>query len=322
MKHKIPYFFAAAFMLAISSCGLYRNRMTVQSFEPVQYHPESIAYSPIIWHSDSIGDEWIEKTSFYIPVKLNGIGNNLFMQFDLGSPVTLLYGNTLDALAENYAAIEDNILINEKERTYFHDARLKLNDSLCLTAPKLPVIEYGSSSVDTGFNIIGSTGYDLIGDNVLILDFTLNRYALTDSLPAVFSRSVKYVEDADLAQFPIILPFRLGSKRIRLFYDSGSSLFPILTGTNRTKKLDHTLGIDTIGPLNSWGEQQYYLRVNEAAFVAFNQQDLGPIDVYGSKQLNALKLTGRYLYGITGNRLFDDKIIIIDRKNNRFGIVE
>jgi len=296
--------------------------MTVATFNPVKHHPEQIVYSPIVWHSDSVGDEWIEKTSFYIPVKLNGIGNNLFMQFDLGSPVTLLYGHTLDALAENYAAIADNIFVNEKERTYFHDASLMLNDSLSLTASKLPVIEYGSSTLDTGFTIVGSTGYDLIGDNVLILDFTLNRYALTDSLPAVFSQYVKYVEDADLAQFPIILPFRLGSKRIRLFYDSGSSLFPILTGTNRTKKLDHTLGVDTVGPLNSWGEQQYYLRVNEAASVAFNGQDLGTTDVYGSKQLNALKLTGRYLYGITGNRLFDDKIIVIDRKNNRFGVVE
>jgi hypothetical protein len=322
MKHKIPYFFVAAFMLAISSCGLYRNRMTVTSYNPVEHNPGRIVYSPIIWHSDSVGDEWFEKTSFFIPVTLNGISENLYMQFDLGSPVTLLYGNTLEVFAEKYPAIQEKIVVTEKERTYFHDARLNLSDSICLSAKKLPVIKYGSSAIDTGFTIIGSTGYDLIRDNVLILDFKLNRYALTNVLPDDLSRKVKYVNKPDLARFPIILPFYIGDKKIRLFYDSGSSLFPILTGTNRLKRLDQTHGVDTVGPLSSLGKQHLYARVKEAATLSFNGLNLGKIDVYGRKDLNILKLTGGYVYGITGNALFADKIIVIDRKNNKFGIVE
>ncbi|MFO7940923.1 MAG: hypothetical protein R6U66_14340 [Bacteroidales bacterium] len=322
MKKLLALFIVAAFSLGVQSCRLYRNKMTIQSFGPVQYHPESIAYSPIIWHSDSVGDEWIEKTSFFIPVTLNGISEKLYMQFDLGSPVTLLYGNTLEALAEKYPAIQEKIVVTEKERTYFHDARLNLSDSICLSAKKLPVIKYGSSAIDTGFTIVGSTGYDLIGDNVLILDFKNDRYALTDFMPSELSEKVKYIEEPDLARFPIILPFYIGDKKIRLFYDSGSSLFPILTGTNRLKRLDQTHGVDTVGPLNSWGKQHLYARVKEGATLSFNGLNLGKIDVYGRKDLNILKLTGGYVYGITGNALFADKIIVIDRKNNKFGIVE
>ena len=49
--------------------------------------------------------------------------------------------------------------------------------------------------------------------------------------------------------------------------------------------------------------------------------DLGSCEVYGVKKMNKLKILGNYLYGITGNVVFDNKILIIDRKNNRFGII-
>lgn len=298
--------------------------MTIQTFDKVEYNSDNIKYSPILWKSDSIGDNFIEKTALYIPVKLNGINKEVHMQFDIGSPTTILYGNTLEAFAENNPSINGKIVKIEDQRTYFHGARLVLNNNIALTAKKLPVIKYGSDFIDTSFSVIGSTGYDFIGDNILVLDFKTDKYALTDSLNRDLRKKVKYIDNPDLEKFPVILPFRFGNKKIRLMYDSGSSLFPVLTGTNRLNKLSRATNIDTtfFGSLNSWGNQQKFYRIKDAKRIYFNEQNLGNIDVYGCEDLNKLKLTGRYLYGITGNRLFEDKTIIIDRKNNKFGIVE
>ena len=322
MKKLLIIVIALINMYVLSSCGIYRNKMTVQTFDKVDYNSNNIKYSPIIWHSDSIGGNLIEKTRLYIPVKLNGINKTVYMQFDLGIPTTRLYGNTLDAFAEKNPSIKEKIVKTEDQISYFHDARIDLKNNISLTAKKLPIINYGSNSIDTSFSVIGSTGYDFIGDNILILDFKEDQYSLTVSLSRDLKEKVKYIDNPDLAKFPVILPFRLGNKKIRLMYDSGASLFSILTGTNRLEKLSQASNIDTIGPLNSWGNQQKYYRISDADKIYFNKQNLGKIDVYGREDLNKFKLTGRYLYGITGNKLFDNKIIIIDRKNNKFGIVE
>ena len=53
---------------------------------------------------------------------------------------------------------------------------------------------------------------------------------------------------------PVYPPFRLGKKRIRLFFDTGASMFPILTGTNRLKKLAKHRKIEQVDSISSWGK--------------------------------------------------------------------
>jgi hypothetical protein len=63
---------------------------------------------------------------------------------------------------------------------------------------------------------------------------------------------------------------------------------------------------------------------NERKSRKFNHRSLrlGEVNIYGENGLNGLRLTGNYLYGITGDVIFKNKILIINRKNNTFGIIE
>jgi hypothetical protein len=129
----------------------------------------------------------------------------------------------------------------------------------------------------------------------------------------------------DLNKFPIILPFKFGKKKIRLFYDTGSSMFPIVTGTNRLKKISKHRKIKEADSVSSWGKEIPVFKPietkNKIGNLVIGNIDLGKPEVYGLKKMNKLRFLGRYIYGITGNVIFNDKILIINRVKNSFGII-
>ncbi len=313
-------------VMTFSSCGLYRRKLTRQTFNTTDYKTEKIAYSPIIWESDSVGKTLIKKTSFLVPVYINGINKKLYMQFDLGAEISILYENTLKKLYKEQN-LELDTLNSKKGNLYIKNVELTINKNVKITADKFYVWRnMGSTNLDTSPTIVGTLGYDIIGDNILILDFKGNRYALTNKIPESMKDKTQFIDNPDLNKFPIILPFKLGKKKIRLMYDSGASMFPILTGTRRLKKLSENGVIDNIGYVDSWGKKIRIYKQQELKPAIGNLYigniDLGKIDIYGVNMYNKLSYAGDYLFGITGNVLFENKIIIIDRKDNRFGIIE
>jgi hypothetical protein len=312
--------------LIISSCSILRYRMTVQTFNPLLNSPSELSYTPLTWMSDSVGNTIVEKSGFYVPVKIKGIDKVVYMQFDLGSTSTMLYGNTLSIFIEQNKDLQ-NDTINKDNQVFFKNAEIQLSDSIKVNADKLYVRnDFGYDYIDSSFTILGTLGYDIIGDNILILDFIEDRYALTKEMPSEMQNKIQYIEKPSLDKFPIILPFKLGKKKIRLLYDTGSSMFPIITGTNRLKRVAKDRKIDSIDHISAWGENIPLYSANElkenVQNLYLDNYDLGEIEIYGVENMNLYVLAGNYLYGITGNVIFNNKIVIIDRKNNKFGIIE
>lgn len=311
-------------LFSISSCSWYRKRASIETFKPLDSTGE-IYYSPVHWLNDSNSNFLTEKTSLFIPVKIKGIEKQVYMQLDLGAVVTGFYENTIRAFSEINPEIKESI-IETDDKIYFYNSEIQLNEKTKLSAEKLYIYKnYGSNNIDSSFVIIGTIGYDIIGENVLILDFKNDQVALTKTIPENLINNAHFVENADLDKFPIILPFKLGRKKIRLFYDTGASRFPILTGIKRLKKIATHRKIDTVGYGNSWGKitpfyQANKLKIDNQLFLG--TINLGEVNIYGTEQLKFLSYTGRYLYGITGNVIFDNSILIIDKKNNKFGIIK
>lgn len=324
MKIRLLTFILLSVLL--SSCSVLRNKMTSQTFKSISEKSAELKYSPIYWQKDTLGQKIIEKSVFLVPVKIKGIEEPLFMQFDLGANRSMLYENTLSAFCEKYPELKKDT-VNKEDYIVFNNAEISISDNRSLFADRLYVKkDFGYSEIDTASIIIGSLGYDIIGDNILILDFKSDRYAISESVPVGLESKVNYIDSADLNKFPIILPFKYGKKKIRLFYDTGSSMFPILTGTNRLKKISKHRRVQEIDSISSWGKFIPVFTPLEAkdkiGNLVIGDVDLGKVDIYGIKKMNSLKFLGRYLYGITGNVVFDDKILIINRKNDSFGIIE
>lgn len=324
MKTKLFLFLILSIL--ISSCAVIRNKMTSETFESHLINENELIYSHIQWKEDSIQGSEIEKSSIFVPVKLKGINEELFMQLDLGATRTMFYNNTLEAFCEKYPDLKKDIIQKETYSIY-NNAIIKLNDFQTFKANRLYVLKnFGQTKIDTNFIVIGTLGYDILGDNVLILDFKTNQLAICVNIPEEIESKITYIKGADLESFPIILPFRLGKKRIRLFFDTGASMFPILTGTNRLKKLAKHRKIEQVDSISSWGKMIPIFKPVETKDnmrnLTIENINLDKIEIYGEKRLNKLTYVGKYLYGITGNVVFDNKVLIIDRKNNSFGIIE
>lgn len=323
---KIQHFLLVILIIFSGSCAVLRNKMTVKTFELLAGTNSSPVYSPIHWEKDSFGGVIIDKASFYVPVKLQGVEETLFMQFDLGANRSMLYGKTLSAFCEKYPELKSDT-INKGNYSILKNVSLAINPSQTLIAKRMYVLNnFGESKINTSFIIAGTLGFDILGDNVLILDFKSDRYAISESIPEELKSKVTYIHKADLNKFPIILPFRLGKKKIRLMYDTGSSRFPVLTGTNRLKKVAKHRKIEQIDFVSRFGKMipvsKPFETKDKVRNLTIGHLDLGKVNIYGVSFLNRLKLAGKYLYGITGNVIFENKILVIDRKNNTFGIIE
>ena len=315
-------------LLIFSSCGILRNMMPSSSYTSVEIKNDSIYYTPIIWSYDSLNNGEVKRNAMYVPVYIETLKQNALMQFDIGSNVSGFYKKTINLLIENLPELQENIKTTEKGREYFKNAKLSLNKGVTLNKDKLYMWQnMGHDSLPESMPIIGTIGYDILDENVLIIDYVNHRIALVSELPAEFEKRMTFIEKADLKKFPVILPFKLGTKKIRLFFDTGSSSAQVLTSTRRLKRLAVNREVVPLDSGYSWGKFEVEYRAREQklkdARLQIGNICLGQVQVSGLDRFNRLfTLTGRYLYGFTGNVMFENCILAIDRKNNRFGITK
>ena len=59
----------------------------------------------MLWGHHPLEGRLIEKAFLIVPVTVEGIEQNLFMQFDLGSPTTVLYRAALESVIERGAEL-------------------------------------------------------------------------------------------------------------------------------------------------------------------------------------------------------------------------
>jgi len=301
--------------------------MSSSSFTQISIESDSIYYTPIIWNYDTLKNGETKKTAMYIPVYVKDFDQYAKMQFDLGANLTMFYNKTLNALSEEYPDIKSRLKLTKKGNNYYENAVISINDGVLLKKEKLHVMmNMGHDTLPETMPDIGTIGYDILDDYILIIDYINDRIALVTEIPDEFEKEVKFIEKVDLKYFPIILPFKLGQKKIRLLFDTGSSSAQVLTSTRRLKRLAHKREIEPIDSAYSWGKLEIIYKAkalkNKKSNLYIGDIDLGKVQVTGYDRLNILSILGRYLYGITGNVKLDNCIIVIDRKNNRFGITK
>lgn len=312
--------------LLFSSCGVLRKKASTSSFESVSIKNDSIYYTPMIWSLDTLKNGETKKTAMYIPVYVKDVDQYAKMQLDLGANVSMFYYKTLIALSEESPDIKSRLKLTKKGNCYYENAVLGLNEGVLLEKDKLHVMKnMGHDTLPETMPVIGTIGYDILDDYILIIDYKNDRIALATELPDELEKEVKFIENADLKHFPIILPFKLGQKKIRLFFDTGSSSSQVLTSTRRLKRLAHKREIEPIDSVYSWGKLEVIYKAktlkNKNPNLFIGDIDLGKVQVTGYDRLNIISILGKYLYGITGNVIFENSIIVIDRKNNQFGII-
>jgi hypothetical protein len=295
------------------------------SIRTVRPTHSALSWAPFNWAGDSMGSRYFEKKAMLIPAKVDGLPYDFVFQFDLGSNVTILNGNTLTGVVAKHSAFNrtkthrNHIFKFWQSTTSFEDLSLTFGAINATTRSCYVMRNYGEKTSLNGLNAslpinLGSIGADLFQNHILVIDYPNRRFAICDTLPAYLQTT--FTKIALLEDGRVILPLRLANKSYKVMFDNGASIFSLLTSADKVNIFSTAAPTDTI-PVRSWGITHDVIgRPVKGAFDLVGQR-FSDVTVYADFRPSQQD-TG--YDAITGNALFWDKTIIIDFKKKEFGV--
>jgi hypothetical protein len=272
---------------------------------------------PITW----VADHSDPRAALLLPVILQGIPGQFYMQFDLGAHSTLFYRKPLESL-----------------RTKFHDQIPPIDSTNLLTqfsfglgkikvtADQFRVIDHGTEinwADSTMLNIIGTIGADMIEDKIVIMDFKNNICFFGDSI-AQLGLNLQLM-DFKFDKRKVLLPATINGNSSHLLFDSGTSGFEFITSKNIWKKMALAGAQENSHNVNSWGNTLIAHNIESNKMIDFgmlkiNLEQVSYIEGTSFLQNMLMRFSG--MGGMIGNKLFLDKALILDCKNEKFGILD
>lgn len=290
---------------------------------------QKMQWIPFNWVGDSVSGKYFDKLAMTIPVTLDNLLNKINMQLDLGAYETVIYGNSIKPYLEQYSELNNKIDTTLKFRI-----QSQTNYKFRNVALKLGTVSFGNRNIghfkNFGDNIpkdsintsteksIGTIGPDLFENKVLIIDYPNKRLAVTTELPKQFSKA--QFRQYKIKDGRIKIPITINGKDEDVMFDTGSSLFALITTTQKANEISNKPIVDSL-KISSWGDFYMVYAQTIKSKVLFGQKQLNKENVYfDNKKSNEDFYKEEEIWGITGNAYFLNNVVIIDYKNKRFGV--
>jgi hypothetical protein len=165
---------------------------------------------------------------------------------------------------------------------------------------------------------IGTIAPDLFQDKMLIIDYPNRRIAVVNTLPKQYAKAS--FQPFKIDEGRIKIPLKINNNTENLMFDTGSSLFSLITTEVNASQISKAPAVDSL-KISSWGD--YYMvygnKVNSN--IKFGNKTLEPAVVFYDKLHKSDQFyKDEKIWGITGNAYFLKNTVIIDYKNKRFGV--
>ena len=287
--------------------------------------PEALT-EKFYWTEADISGRHFDKAAMYLPISFDSVSKKLYAQFDLGSDATILYQNNLKSIAEyNYLKI-DSVTDLNTDRPLFIIKNVGL---------KIGKINFGKKNVPGFYNYgepivekknasvaeksIGTIGADIIQNKLLVINFPDQTISFLDSTNTELENYFSF-EKCKIENNRIMVPININGKTFYFMYDTGASLFPMMTTLTNWKGLTNQKNNDTLSVTN-FGNQVTMFGSNSSKSIKIGNNSLSDFAVYYAKDNNFDDMFEQLKCdGIIGNSFFFNKTICIDYKTKRFGI--
>ena len=116
-------------------------------------------------------------------------------------------------------------------------------------------------------------------------------------------------------------PSLINGRKEYLLFDTGFSMFPLLTSEKRAREITNSDIVDSVAGY-SWKDYITVYGHEVSSEIKLNGEKLKPAKVYYEKDHyfdNAYKR--EKVWGITGNKYFWDRILIIDYRKRKFAVL-
>ena len=283
---------------------------------------DSLTWTSFRWRGTMMEQRVVERSVLQVPVRLPNAPDSLFLQLDTGSDQSMFYEIP-------YREVRTD-LPTALPRFVFEQAVVgteTLDTDTLWLRPKS-----GRPIASTRARTIGTLGADVLRRRVLVLDFGTERFALLPPGAALPPAMDKQAHWAVLTQRDGKLFVRArigGAERDDLFFDSGSSAFPLVVRRELWGTLTGRRASDAANDIwmaSSWGRAVPLIgapldgsfTIAGIAFpspmVFFHGDTLGPPGFF--------ETSGYPVSGYFGNALFaDSATVVIDVPRRRFGVI-
>lgn len=264
------------------------------------------------WEKDSINGKLIYKIAMSVPFEIED--KTYRFQFDLGANMTLIY----DKCFLNTKFIKEKKIVPDMDAAG-HKVFNVSNQNIKIGDFKISDYElHGLLDFDQD-EACGVVGADLFQNKYLIIDFPKNKIFVAEKLPRRIAKKTDFIDIKIINNKPII-PITIDNKVYNFQYDSGASIFPIVTYKKNFQDLIEKSKIIENFNIRNFNnplivkaiETDNNIKIAKSTFntkaLWFTEEDIFEFEPQG-------------IDGIIGNVFFLDKTIIIDFKNKKFGII-
>ncbi|WP_445386249.1 hypothetical protein ACT6NV_05460 [Robiginitalea sp. IMCC44478] len=282
-----------------------------------------------VWEGGTVSGRYIPKIVMNIPVKVDSLPHEFTMQLDLGAVTTEFYGNTIQPYLDTYPSLKEKVdssktfTIQNQKNVMLGGMHLKMGDVKYENIDIGLFAGYGDSltvdSVKTStIKHIGTIAPDLFQGRILIINYPENQICLSDELPGEY-KNLNF-QDFILEDGRINIPLRINDSTEMLMFDTGSSMFSLLTTKDNADKISDGAITDSLS-VNSWGEYLSVFGSEVTTKVMFGDKTLPSTLVY---YIDDPRIAGFFkqnkIWGITGNAYFSNSTLIIDYKTKKIAI--
>lgn len=270
---------------------------------------------PFIWmQSDDSG-----YSALLLPVKLKGCPTIFYMQFDTGSPYSMLYINKLKSINDRYPAL---VQVSDTTRK-LQQFRFNVG-GMAVLATEIVVRQFDSAGINWSKNaveVIGTLGTDLIDNKVIAINYPKKYIQISDD-----ERKPAGVAWTDFMyeKRRVLLPFSVEGEEKMALFDTGASAFELLTDKATAMHLASPAAVSRSRKVKSWGRTLTATSLPATGSVTMANVQLPLrtvtyIEGVSEAQVNMMKKMG--MEGMVGNGLFLQSILVIDTRKKRFYVL-
>ncbi len=296
---------------------------------------EELNWANFEWAGDSLGNKYFDKVAMFIPVNFKGVPHNFLAQLDLGSDISIVYVNSFKAYLSTYPefgrkldTILSEVAIGKENQGEIKDIELSLDSFLTQLKSVVYYKKFGGEiPADSISSLtkkhIGIIGADIVKNKVLLIDYKNNRIAIVDSLNPKQTDKFNFL-DCKITNGRIKLPLQINGTTQWYMFETGSSIFPLVTDENNWKNICDVSKKETIKISSK--EKAYDIlgaEINKDVF--FGKEKLLKMKAY-VMPLNLNGYTEMFkqeeVKGTIGNAYFFNTVIAIDFKQSKFGVLK
>jgi peroxiredoxin len=322
--------------------------------EPVVL-PQRLRWTPFRWASAVIAGTTIEKAAVLVPVALDGIETDLELQLDLGAFATMVYDEPWRQLLRDAGRADESFPRPETfdgrrargTRIHGFVGEQAFEDLSVFVLEEFgePLPEDGSAAS------IGTLGLEFFMTRVLWLDFAGARFAIegaevfeeptasagsnADPNTGSSSRPIDRANEG-MRWIPVepkngrlFVPLRIGERDYDgFFFDTGSSMFPLLTSRKLWRQLTGRTGDEPDNvkvPIMSWGRERLAVGAPLLEQVTIGDVVADRPRVFHVASIPEAEDMDHWPYrvdGLLGNALFLDRVAVVDLPRRRIAFVK